>query len=276
MDLRHYSLAKPWTLPRPPLAFLSICFHRWKKIERDSKSSRASPNSHLLPLITLWYYCILSLKNLELLFFLQISATYRTHPNERWHHSLQWHHPNQEWNPVSMPSSSVINSSNILKYSVGLHCTTIIKFHIIMNNLHFAAISVLLLLFFWWNASENAADRLDISVTSVYLHYFSVIIAPGGQLDISAAASSLKQKRGTLTQAVVKMSLHHKEGSRSWIINQTQLRGTLSTAEGITHQDDVMLGDWLGWCHFRGGGDVISILNTCVISLSPFKMPINK
>lgn len=95
-----------------------------------------------------------------------------------------------------------------------------------------------------WKCSWH---RPGVTMVSVHLHYSSVIIALVGWSDISASASSLKQ-RGIFTHWLWwKMPLHHKEGSHSWIINQIHLGGCTTYHEG-----DVMLGDWLGWCHWGG------------------------
>lgn len=67
-----------------------------------------------------------------------------------------------------------------------------------------------------------------------------------------------------------KMPWQLKQGSRSWIINSILHRRKKSSrgwGGWITYQeDDVIITDWLGWCHWRGWCDLF-ISDTCVILL---------
>lgn len=117
---------------------------------------------------------------------------------------------------------------------------------------------------------KHSWHRLDINMTTAHSHVSIVINAVGGWwLGISIVTEADEWSLFFTLPVVGKMSLQHKEGSLSWIINQFHMRGAPSTAVSTYQEDDVMLGDWLGWCH-PGGMMSPLFLNTSDMAAEQF------
>lgn len=210
-----------------------------------------------------------SLERLELLCFPDLhvsgSTTYRTHPNERMtSFSAVTSSKTMSKTEIilSTPSFYFLHLRFSYSHSMTLQYFCIylfIHFHLQIWRLIFPHLMFKLICFaafyilFFYASKTQLTSKSMLSTWHQFTLIFPMSLLPQCWcLDISSVTEA--DEWSILTCWLwCKMSLHHKEGILLWIINQMHQRGAPSTAEMITYlEDDVMLGDWLGWCH-QGG-----------------------
>lgn len=139
----------------------------------------------------------------------------------------------------------------------------------LMFKLIYSATSAPLFYLFGDVHLRHSWHRLDINMTTGHSHVSFVITASGGWWLGISIVTEADEWAFFYTGCGGKMSLQHKEGSLSWIINQFHMRGGTKHCRG----EDILR----GWCHAWGlvgvmssGGVMSPILNTSDMAAEQF------